>query len=176
MDWALKFQEHALPHLGALCLFMLTTGARISEAVNLRWQDVNLDTREAKIRQTKIGSERIANIPRVALAAIKAIPSNRAPDDRVFKYSDRTCVRQSWKSAVERAGLKYLSPHSCRHGFATKMLQDGIDVKTVAQMGGWKDVATLVRTYAHALNDHRITDSVFDTEVAHNHPKKTASN
>jgi len=53
----------------------------------------------------------------------------------------------------------------CRHGFATAMLQAGIDPKTVAVRGGWKDVATVMKHYAHAMDDPTITDVIFDTHT-----------
>ncbi|MEZ5763294.1 MAG: hypothetical protein R3D69_02850 [Xanthobacteraceae bacterium] len=38
--------EHASPHLGALALFMFLTGARISEALSVRWPDIDLERNE----------------------------------------------------------------------------------------------------------------------------------
>ncbi|MCR5856589.1 site-specific integrase [Mesorhizobium sp. J428] len=166
LEWCEAFAANASPHLGALCLFMFGTGARIGEAVALVWGDVDLTRRTAKIRQTKVGDERIAHLPPRLVAAIANIPSNRNPQDQVFRYVDRESVRQVWDGAIKRAKIKKLSPHSCRHGFATTMLHNKIDVKTVAKLGGWKDVATLVRTYAHAMGDPTVTDVVFGTNLA----------
>jgi integrase len=52
-----------------------------------------------------------------------------------------------------------------RHGFATEMLRAGYDVKTVAHAGGWKDAATVLKTYAHAIRDIRITDALTGGEM-----------
>lgn len=174
-EWVEAFAQHASPHLGALALFMFGTGARIGEAVRLVWDDVDLTARTAKIRQTKIGAERIAHLPPRLIAAISNIPSNRNPDEQVFKYVDRESVRQVWDKVIERAKIRKLSPHSCRHGFATAMLHAGVDVKTVADRGGWKDVATLVKTYAHAMADRTVTDLVFGTELTQAEKRKAAS-
>lgn len=174
-DWAEAFASNASPHLGALCLFMFGTGARIGEAVALAWGDVDLTAGTAKIRQTKIGEERIAHLPPPVVAAIANIPSNRQPEAPVFNYADRENVRKVWDKAIERAKIKKLSPHSCRHGFATTMLHAGIDVKTVAKLGGWKDVATLVRTYAHAMGDRTVTNVIFGTNLAQAETDKAAS-
>lgn len=165
LEWVEAFAAAASPHLAALCLFMFGTGARVGEATALTWADLDLDRRTVKISQTKIGAERIAHLQPPIIAAIANIPSNRRPDDRVFRYVSRTNVRQSWMAAIDRAKIKKLSPHSCRHGFATSMLHAGVDVKTVAAMGGWKDVATLVRTYAHAMTDRTITNVIFGTNL-----------
>lgn len=176
LEWVEAFVANASPHLGALCMFMFATGARIGEAVSLAWDDVDLIARTAKISQTKIGAERIAHLPPRLIAAVSNIPSNRKPDEPVFKYARRDNVRQVWNNVIARAKIRKLSPHSCRHGFATTMLHKGIDVKTVAMLGGWKDVATLVRTYAHAMSDRTVTDVVFGTNLTQADNQKSSSN
>lgn len=171
-DWVNDFAANASAHLGALCLFMFGTGARIGEAVALTWQDVDLSACTALIRQTKVNDERLAHLPPPVVAAIANIPSNRNPDDQVFKYVNRESVRQVWDAAIDRAQIKKLSPHSCRHGFATTLLHRGVDVKTVAKLGGWKDVATLVKTYAHAMGDRTVTNVLFGTNQTQGETKK----
>ncbi|MEY9717772.1 integrase [Sinorhizobium fredii] len=175
LAWVEAFVAHASPHLGALCLFMFATGARIGEAVSLTWRDVDLTERTARIRQTKTGDERKAHLQPRLVAAIANIPSNRNPDDRVFRYVNRESVRQVWDKAIERAGIKKLSPHCCRHGFATTMLHAGVDVKTVAAAGGWKDVATLVRVYAHAMGDRTVTNVIFGTDLTQPENEKASN-
>lgn len=175
-EWVESFACHASPHLGALCLFMYGTGARISESIDLRWGDLDLSAATAKIRQTKVGRERIAHLAPPVVAAMANIPSNRNLDERVFLYLDRGNVRWSWNAAIKRANIKQLSPHCCRHGFATTMLRRGVDVQTVAEMGGWADVAILVRTYAHAMKDRTVTNVLFDTKpTPHAYEKKASA-
>jgi integrase len=164
-DWVNAFAEHASPHLGALCLFMFGTGARLGEACALTWADVDLDKRTARIRQTKVGRERIAHLPTPVLVAMANIPSNRRPDEPVFRYARRDSVRPVWMKVCERAGIAPLSPHACRHGFATAMLHAGFDVKTTAERGGWSSPTVLLNTYAHAIADPTVTDAVFGTDL-----------
>ena len=52
------------------------------------------------------------------------------------------------------------------------MLQAGYDVKTVAERGGWKDAATVLRTYAHAIKDRSVTNVLFDTRETQEVSKK----
>lgn len=164
-QWAEAFAAHASPHLGALCLFMFGTGARLGEACALTWADVDLDARTARIRQTKVGRERIAHLPTPVLVAIANIPSNRRPAEPVFRYARRDSVRPVWMKVCDRAGIARLSPHACRHGFATAMLHAGFDVKTTADRGGWSSPTVLLNTYAHAVADPTVTDALFDTDV-----------
>jgi integrase len=84
-EWVGTFAQHSSPHLGALCLFMFGTGARISEALSVKWDDIDLDAASAIIRQTKISEERTAHLPPALLVAIANIESNRC---RQTRYSN----------------------------------------------------------------------------------------
>ena len=162
--FATQAVQDDLRHLAALCLFMFGTGARRGEACALMWRDVELFQKKAIINQTKIDDQRVAHLSPPVVAALANIPSNRNPDSLVFQYASGESVGQVWNNVIERAGIEKLSPHCCRHGFATSMLQAGIDPKTVAVRGGWKDVATVMKFYAHAMDDPTVTDVLFGTK------------
>lgn len=158
-DWIVAFMAHASPHLGALACFMFLTGARISEALNVAWRDVDFSAARVRIVMGKIGgAERIARLPPELVAALANLPSNREADVAVFPYAAYDSVRKPWDAAVKRAGIKPLTPHCCRHGFATGLLHQGVNPKTVAERGGWKSTAQLFRTYGHSLDDETIVD------------------
>lgn len=165
LEWVTAFADHASPHLGALCLFMFGTGARIGEATELRWSDLDLTGATVTICQTKVGDTRKSNLPPRVVVALANIPSNRNPMEKVFGYAAPDSVRQVWAHTIERAGIKYLTPHCCRHGFATTLLRRPVDPKTVAKLGGWKDVATVMKHYAHAMDDPTLNNLIFDTEL-----------
>lgn len=183
-EWVQAFMAVASPHLGALACFMFLTGARISEALNVRWEDVDLPARRATVRQGKLGGEeRRAHLPPALLAAIANIPSNRDPSAKVFGYSSRDTAKPLWRAAIKRAKLKQLSFHACRHGFATAMLHAGIDPITVAKLGGWKDAKHVFSTYGHAMQDDTLADRIgtkIDTNAAEpelrHHPNILISN
>jgi hypothetical protein len=162
-EWVDAFVAHASPHLGALALFMFMTGARVSEALALQWSDVDLQKRSALIRQTKIGAERVAELPTPLLVALANLP--RIKGRGVFKYVSKSTTDKVWRSAVKRAGIEPLSFHSCRHGFATTLLHAGVDVVTIAKLGGWKSAQHVLQTYGHARNDRGIAERVFGTNL-----------
>lgn len=179
--WVQAFATQAtndeLMELAALCLFMFGTGARISEACRITWAELNLHEATAAIHMEKPTPwTRTAHLPPIVVAALANIPSNRNPEDLVFGYAGRGSVKDSWNNVIKRAGIERLTPHCCRHGFATTMLHKGFDVKTVADRGGWKDAATVLRTYAHALEDRTVTDALFDTKVAQDVTERALSN
>lgn len=112
----------------------------------------------------KITGEAIRQMARKLYPGAANATSNRKPDSLVFQYASGESVGQVWNNVIERAGIEKLSPHCCRHGFATSMLQAGIDPKTVAVRGGWKDVGTVMKFYAHAMDDPTVTDVLFGTK------------
>lgn len=165
-EWVEAFMSVASPHMAAMCCFMFLTGARISEALNLRWSDVDLHAGRALIRQTKIGDERRAHLPPILVAAIANIAGPRNPADKVFSYSSRSTAKPIWNAAVRRAKIKPLSFHACRHGFATALLHAGVDPITVAKLGGWKDTKHVFDTYGHAMEDDTLANRIIGTPVA----------
>lgn len=165
-EWVQTFMAHANPHLAALCCFMFMTGARVGEAVEVLWEDVDLPAATVLIRETKIGSERIAHMPPPLVAAIANIESNRQLSEKVFKYSSRDTVKPQWNKVLRRGEMKKLKPlsfHSCRHGFATTLLHKGVDPITVAKLGGWKSPQHVFQTYGHAKEDFRLANLLSDT-------------
>jgi len=166
-EWVQAFMQHASPHLGALACFMFLTGARIGEAIGVLWGDVDLSAAKVRIVMGKLGGEeRIAHMPPELVAALANIPSNRDPEAQVFAYSMSSAVTLPWKAVIKRAGIKKVTPHGCRHGFATSLMHAGIDPVTVAKRGGWKSPAQLFATYGHAMDDELVTNVLTGTPRA----------
>lgn len=172
-EWVQAFVANASPHLGALAVFMFLTGARISEALAVRWASVDLGAARVKIAMGKLGGEeRLAHMPPALVAALANIPSNRESDTALFPYAAYDSVRKPWDAAVKRAGIKSVTPHGCRHGFATSLMHAGVDPVTVAKRGGWRSPAQLFKTYGHAMDDETITNVLSGTPAAQN-PRRT---
>jgi integrase len=161
---------HANPHLAALACFMFLTGARVTEALSVTWEDVDLHAGKALIRQTKVGSERRAHLPAALVAAIANIPDRT---ETVFKHKTRQNANHQWHATIARAGIKPLSFHACRHGFATAMLQAGVDPVTTAKRGGWKSPAHLFSTYGHAMDDETVTERIIGTNLTQGRSQRT---
>lgn len=176
MDWLEKFMGSASPHLAAFACFMAMTGARVSEAIRLDWDDVDLVARTALLRLTKNGDPRRANLPDALVARLGAIPGDH--EGPVFGYVSRSSFPTPWKAAEKRAGIPHMKPHDAgRRLFATSMVQAGIDPVTVAKAGGWKSVRMVVEVYAQPADTREAVDRVFGTSKVHAtraQPKKIA--
>lgn len=159
LEWVQALRKEASPQIGGFALFMFLTGARPSEAMEA---NIDLPGCTALIHASKVGHERRAHLPEILVAALANIP--RVEGRSLFFYGSRNSVYPPWYAAIERAGIKEMSPHCCRHGFITGLLRSGIDVKTVEWLA---DVTaeTLLKTYAHAIKDRRLTNVLIGTDL-----------
>jgi integrase len=161
LEWVRAFMAASAPNLGAYALFMFLTGCRPSEAINVQWDDVDLDARTVLLRETKGGTERLAHLPAPLVVTLANLPRVRGRGVFVYKrYGD---FQHAWDHAVARAAIPRLTPHCMRHGFATGLLRRGLDVLTVAHLGGWKDAGQVLRCYGHANKKRDLTDLLIDT-------------
>ncbi|HET8593970.1 MAG TPA: site-specific tyrosine recombinase XerD [Intrasporangium sp.] len=139
----------------ALLEVLYGAGARISEAVGLDVDDVDLDSRAVRLLG-KGSKERIVPIGRYAAESLGAYLTRARPvlsakgrsGPALFlgKRGARLSRQSAWlvlQDVAERAGLReHVSPHTLRHSFATHLLDGGADVRVVQELLGHASVTT----------------------------------
>lgn len=96
LAWIEAFRAHAdRPDVGVLALFMFATGARISEALAVQWDDIDIRKRTVLIRQTKLGNERMAHLPQDLFIAIANLPRRNEPKlAKPFAFASHSSARR----------------------------------------------------------------------------------
>lgn len=150
-----RLVECSAPHLKPLVTFLLATGARLSEALYLQWQDVDLSRRHVSFIDTK--NEEARGVP-LHDRAFEALANLRHRVGPVFltqkgkPYSVKDDgggqIKTGFAGACRRAGIKNCSPHVCRHTWATWHYAANRDLAALMTLGGWKSEAMVLR-YAH---------------------------
>jgi len=111
-----------LPHLAGIVLFMHQTAARVSEAVNLLGEHVDLDKHIVLLAKTKTDEWAGRHLTKELTARISML--NPKAGERVFRYTAPQAVNRRIKAVCERAGLDVRTTHSVgRHLFGTKLTQ-----------------------------------------------------
>ena len=142
------------------------TGARMSEALRLRWSDV-----EWNQRQITIGSDGLAKNHKARVVdfnpnlenQLKEMSARKAPDSEWLFPSpqrggaDRAAktFRETLLIARKAAGLPKFGFHDCRHFFISMCVMSGIDFMTIAKWVGHQDGGVLIgKVYGHLSNEH----------------------
>lgn len=163
LPWVQDFRREANDYLGADALFMFLTGARPSESLDVQPEDLDLNRARVRIRQTKVSREGFAHLPPMLVSVIANLP--RIEGRGVFGYYKYGHLYKTWMATTEQAKVERLTPHCCRHGFATELLRRGVDVVTVAWLGRWASPAQVLKTYGHALRNRTLTNVLVDADL-----------
>ncbi len=139
-----------IPVLKAASLFACLTGLRISDILNLQWEDLTLAPDQGyciRIRNQKTQTE--ATLP----ISYEAYELCGIPDTgTVFKGLKRSMINHPLKNWLKKAGItKSISFHCFRHSYAVIQISLGTDIYTVSKMLTHKNVST-TQIYADIVN------------------------
>lgn len=159
-----------------LCLY---TGLRIGELLALKWKDVDLVKRTLNVNKScYYGKDdnnnycRMEDTPKTKNST-RTIPLNstlvkllrevKAESQSQYVVSHNSkpisirSYQKSFQLLLNRLHVEHKCFHSLRHTFATRALESGMDIKTLAEILGHKNVSLTLNRYAHCLLEHKKT-------------------
>ena len=121
----------------------------------MKWQDIDFATKTIIVRQTKNNEPNVLPINQTLLRELQHSPRH-LHSDYVFcnaagePYDE---VKRSFNTACRKAGIRDFHFHDLRHTFASHLIMNGVDLKTVMRLLGHKDIRMTLR-YAHLSGEH----------------------
>jgi integrase len=150
----------------------LYTGLRLGELLDLRWGDVDFETRILTVVHGK--GEKMRHIPMVpelvdVLEEIpRAVSAKGVASPWVFNNPDTATrwvdTKKQWGRALRLSAIREFRFHDLRHTFASRLAQRGVSLKAIQDLLGHADLKMTMR-YAHlAQNDLRDAVSVLSSQ------------
>ncbi len=123
-------------------------GLRVSEAVNLKVKDIDLEELTIHLREAKGKKDRLTIFSEKLKNELNEAMADKNSNDYVFaserggKLTERT-AQKIFENAFKKAGVKKPATfHSLRHSFATHLLENGVDVRYVQELLGHANIRT----------------------------------
>ena len=148
---------------GDLITFLIYTGCRKGEALNLKWNDVDLQNDVIAIKGTKTKYDRYIPISKPLKELLSHVEKNQ---DCLYVFNKNgaklTDFRRSFHTACRNAGLKDMHIHDLRHAFASKMVMGGTSLYITGELLGHR-TTQMTKRYSHLVPDtlKKAVDEVF---------------
>lgn len=139
--------------LGHIAIFLLDTGLRACEIINLKWSDYDPHIKEIYIRKSK--SKKGIRIVPLIVEADNIIKSQSHCCDNIFVSTrnspiTKTVLKRLYNRLRKKTGIDMLTNHVYRHSFATRMIEKKADYKALSEILGHSDVDFTINTYTNA--------------------------
>jgi len=146
----------------AILELMYSSGLRVSEAVNIQTRDIDLDGgvltctgKGSKTRKVPVGASAVEWVK--SYLSLRRKQESIAVENLFVTPAGRPVNRQMIhafiKGYAQKCGLEDVSPHTLRHSFATHLIQNRADIRSVQQMLGHADIST-TQIYTHITDAH----------------------
>ncbi len=136
---------------------LYSTGLRVSEIVNLKVEDLNFAEKTGWVRKGKGGKDRIfSTSENLNLELQEYLSMKGKTSSYLFSKEKPLSTRNIQKiiqGARRRSGInKKVTPHTLRHSFATHLLEQGTDIRTIQAILGHSSLST-TQVYTHISNE-----------------------
>ena len=141
-------------------LLLCYTGLRLGEARELLWKDIEDD--RIIIHGTKTTSAfRFLPLYPQLKDLLKSIATHRGQVKPTDKVMGRQRIDKALRRACQKVGIQNLRHHDLRHYFATKAVQAGVDMPTIAKWLGHADGGALaMKVYSNVMDEHVINSAM----------------
>lgn len=150
----------------SIFIMLFSTGLRISELVSLNRDSVNLEKQEFSVigKGSKVRLVFISELAKDALekylekrkdldpALFVRLPKNPEREKKTLRLTARSVQRMVAQYAALAGIVKKATPHVLRHSFATDLLQNGADIRSVQALLGHSNIGT-TQIYTHVTNE-----------------------
>jgi len=138
------------PWLRPMAILSLETGMRRGELLQLRWQNIDLESQTAFLPMTKNGNSRTVPLSRKAVELLRELP--RCIDGSLFPIK-APAHHKAFKRACKRAGLVDLHWHDLRHTAITRLAAKLPNLIELAAVSGHRSLSMLKRYYHPSAAD-----------------------
>lgn len=123
---------------------LYSSGLRLNELINLKWQDIDLDRNLIHIKRAKGKKDRIVMLSKKVKDVLNILDQENYVflTNRNKKYSSRTIQKIIENARIKANIKKRVTPHSLRHSFATHLLENGTDIRYIKELLGHSDIKT----------------------------------
>lgn len=142
------------PYAVAMLRLLVITGARHSEILSLRWDEVNFDRGCLELADSKTGEKEVF-LPPAALQILSEIPRKVGNPHVIVggkPGAHLVNIKDPWSVVRRAAGLDDVRIHDLRHSFASVGARSGMSLPVIGALLGHRDTATTAR-YAHLSDD-----------------------
>lgn len=152
-----KLLENAETRKSKLMMSLLySSGLRVSELVNLKKEDLNLDDKIGWVRKGKGGKDRIFTISESLCLELKKYCEKHPESIFLFSKGKPLTTRNIQKiiqKTAKKAGInKKVTPHTLRHCYATHLLESGTDIRLIQELLGHSSLNT-TQLYTHLSHE-----------------------
>jgi len=120
---------------------LATTGIRIQELLDLKWEDIDFTTCELRIFG-KGNKQRIVKTEPGVLATWRETNRSLNPQGKIFFFGQRKARRIIYETLRPFCHYQHLNPHTIRHTFATQLAMQGESTTSIALALGHKNIST----------------------------------